>query len=493
MMKSKYLLTALVAGSQVALSAQAADTTGTDPANAEISALKKEIQALEQKVEALEQRQQSQTNSAAPAQVEALDQKVRILERERENDQDAQTALIKAQPKISIGANGVSFGSADSNFVAQLHAVLQVDNRSFFQDGNNNGTDGFLLRRARTIFSGTVFHDFDYYFMPDFGGSTVQIVDAYINYHYNQALQLEVGKFKAPVGLEALVSDRDILFNERSLATDLVPNRELGVELHGDLWGGVASYALGVFSGGTDYNGTTVNSPTQDDRAFEGRLFFQPWKNSDVNVLRGFGFGVGGSYLANHPATNSATGLTPGYNTDGQQKFFTYGSGISANGAGWRVTPQAYYYYGPVGVLAEYVVSDQQVASAIRSADIENRAWEVTGSWLLTGEDATYGTISPRHPFDLVNGGWGAWQLVARYAQLTVDDKVFADGFASSAKGGDRAAAWSVGLNWYLNKNLRADLSFSRTVFGGFTGTPAPGVVAAQPENVLFSRLQLAF
>jgi phosphate-selective porin OprO/OprP len=283
------------------------------------------------------------------------------------------------------------------------------------------------------------------------------------------------------------------LFNERSLATDLVPNRDLGVEFHGEVLGGAVSYALGVFSGGTDYSGTTVNIPSQDDKAFEGRLFFQPWKNTGVNPLRGLGFGVAGSYLADHPQTNSATGLTPGYTTDGQQKFFSYNAGVNANGAGWRVSPQAYYYYGPLGMLGEYVASDQQVASTAKSADLHNTAWEITGSWVLTGEDAAYDGVTPRHPFDPRTGGWGAWQLVARYASLNVDNKAFTDGFASAAKSADGANAWAVGLNWYLNRNVRADLSFSHTIFDGFTGKASPGTVPAQAENVLFSRLQIAF
>jgi len=202
---------------------------------------------------------------------------------------------------------------------------------------------------------------------------------------------------------------------------------------------------------------------------------------------------VGGSYMANHPATNTATGLTPGYTTDGQQKFFTYNAGVNAKGAAWRVSPQAYYYYGPLGLMAEYVISDQQVALAKKSADLQNSAWQVTGSWVLTGEDAAYNGVTPLHPFDPRNGYWGAWQLVARYAALTVDGKAFSSGFASSAKSADGANAWSVGLNWYLNRNVRADLSFSHTAFEGFTGKAAPGVVPAQAENVLFSRIQLAF
>ncbi len=426
-------------------------------------------------------------------QIQELDQKVRVLEREREIDQDNVATTTKAAPKIVIGGNGAGFSSGDSNFVAQIHGVAQLDSRTFFQDGGLNGNDGFLLRRLLLILTGTVFHDFDYNFTPDFGGSTVQVLDAYMNYRYSPALQVEAGKFKSPVGLEHLQADVNLSFNERSLATDLVPNRDLGIDLHGDLFDGVASYALGVFNGASDYNGTTVNTSFQDDKAFAGRVFYQPWKNSSVNGLRGLGFGVGGSYQANHPATNTATGLTPGYTTDGQQKFFSYSAGVNASGAAWRVSPQAYYYYGPFGLLAEYVISDQQVASAAKSADLQNTAWEISGGWVLTGEEASYNGLTPRHPFDPRQNQWGAWQLVARYGGLNVDGKAFQNGFASSAKNADSATAWSVGLNWYLNKNVRADLSFSHTVFGGFTGVAAPGTVPAQAENVLFSRLQLAF
>ncbi|HEX9047583.1 MAG TPA: porin [Verrucomicrobiae bacterium] len=425
--------------------------------------------------------------------IDELDQKVRILEREREIDQDDAAAKAKAQPKIVIGGSGVNIVSGDTNFVVQLHGVAQLDSRTFFADGGNNGNDGFLLRRARPILSGTVFHDFDYNFTPDFGGSTVQIQDAYVNYRYNAPLQVQAGKFKSPVGLEILQSDPNTLFNERSLVSDLLPNRDLGVELHGDIVGGAISYALGVFNGATDYNGATVNTSFQDDKSFAGRLFFQPWKNSDLRALRGLGFGVGGSYMANHPATNAATGLTSGYTTDGQQKFFTYGSGVNANGAQWRVSPQAYYYYGPFGLIAEYAISDQQVALLKKSADLQNTGWEVAGSWVLTGEDASYNGVTPRHPFDPRSGYWGAWQLVARYAALDVDSKAFTRGFANSAKSADDANEWSVGLNWYLNRNIRANLSYSHTTFHGFTGKAAPGVAPAQSENVLFSRIQLAF
>ncbi len=442
--------------------------------------------------------------AALKKQLTELDQKVRILEREREIDGEAAVAKLATTPKLTIGANGASFGSADTNFVIQLHGVVQLDSRTFFSDGNVNGNDGFLLRRARPIISGTLFRDFDFNFTPDFGGSTVQIQDAWLNYRFSPWLQVQGGKFKSPVGLEHLQSDILKSFNENSLVTDLVPNRDLGIQLKGDIdvFKGVVSYGAGIFNGASDFNGTSANASAGDDRAFAGRLFIQPWKNSDVNALRGLGFGVGGSYLVNNPATNSATGLTPGYTTDGQQRFFAFNSGVNAKGEGWRISPQAYYYYGPFGLLAEYVISDQvdkrTATLATPEIDLHNSAWGISGSWVLTGEDASYAGITPRHPFDPRSGQWGAWQLVARYAELDVDDAAFVGAsnvrLADPTKSASSAQAWSVGLNWYLNKNLRANLSYSRTTFSGFGKTQfAPGTVPYQPENILFSRLQLAF
>jgi len=101
--------------------------------------------------------------------------------------------------------------------------------------------------------------------------------------------------------------------------------------------------------------------------------------------------------------------------------------------------------------------------------------------------------VIPRKPFNPANGGWGALQLVGRYSELDIDNNAF-DGFSDATRSASRAQEVSVGLNWWLNRNVRVGTSFSHTTFdGGGTGTSAPGVVTANPENVLFTRVQLAF
>jgi phosphate-selective porin OprO/OprP len=394
---------------------------------------------------------------------------------------------------LVVGNAGLIASSADTNFVFKLNGVLQVDNRTFFNESHVKGNDGFILRRARPIFSGTLYRDFDFMFVPDFGGSSVQIVDAYINYRYQPWLQLRAGKFKVPVGLEHLQSDCYTFFSERSIVTSLVPNRDVGFQLWGDVADGRVSYAAGVFNGVGDGR-SSANSDFEDHREFAGRLFATPFKKSDNRWLSGIGFGVGGSW---GNVSSNATGLPSGngYATDGQQQYFSYTNGVVANGNHWRVSPQAYYYAGPFGLLAEYAVSHQEVSRGALGADLQHTAWQIAAGWVLTGEDCTFAGVNPKKPFDPRAGQWGALQLVARYAELNIDDDAFPT-FSNPNAAASGAQSWSLGLNWYLNRNIRVNTSFARTTFdGGGSGasTTAPGNVTRQPENVVFSRLQLAF
>jgi len=501
-MKMKKTWLATLLGAQLAFASLAADNTDTNR-DADLEALKQQINALSQKVEALEQQrateQQSATN-AANGQIQQLDQQVRILARERELDQEAAAVAAKSQPKLVVGPGGLSVSSADSNFVFRLDGLIQVDSRTFFNDTAIKSNDGFLLRRVRPIFQGTLYRDFDFRFTPDFAPSSgPTIFDAYGNYRYAPWAQLRVGKFKTPEGLEQLQEDVNISFNERSLVTDLVPNRDVGLQLWGDINGGVLSYAAGIFNGVGDAQNSS-NAAFENEVEFAGRLFAQPFKSSDLAVLQGFGFGVAGtsqngtSNLKDLPSTTGGT--LPGYTTDGQQQFFAYTNTTVASGEHWRLSPQAYYYYGPLSLIGEYAISDQGVRNTTTKADanLHNTAWEISGGWILTGENASFSGVTPLHPFNPHNGDWGALQLVARYAELDIDNAAF-KGYANSVTSASAAQAWSAGLNWYLNKNIRLNASFSHTTFtgGGGAGTVSPAIVTRQPENVFFTRFQLAF
>ena len=63
-------------------------------------------------------------------------------------------------------------------------------------------------------------------------------------------------------------------------------------------------------------------------------------------------------------------------------------------------------------------------------------------------------------------------------------------GFASEAASAERAKAWGIGLNWYLNRWLKMQLNFDRTRFDGGGGLDQDD---RDTESVVFVRWQVAY
>jgi phosphate-selective porin OprO/OprP len=326
--------------------------------------------------------------------------------------------------------------------------------------------DTFLLRRVRPILQGRVAKYFEFRLMPDFAGGTLVLFDAYIDTKFSDAAHVRVGKDKTPIGLEQLYADYSLIFPERTLANNLVPNRDVGVQLQGAVAGGVISYDGAIFNGVPDNNNGDTDTNSAKDLV--GRVTLN---------LAGAGVALAGS-------NGRQAGLLPSYKTTAQQTFFSYGSTVTANGIRNRVSPSAFFFRGPVGAYAEYMRSTQAVSKSTVTSDIANTAWEVTGSIVATGENATDRGVVPRHAFDPDHGQWGALQIAARYSSLTVDPRAFSLGFANT---GSNRNAQAVGVSaiWYANAWVKHVLSFERTVFDHDVNA------ARKPENAIVFRVQL--
>lgn len=422
--------------------------------------------------------------------LDEIDQKLRVLDRRGEIKDEAEAEKAKTATTPTSGKDGFSFKSADGAYVLKLRGYVQFDGRYFSDDRSRPNVDTFLLRRARPIFEGTVFDRFDFRIMPDFGQGTSVLFDAYLEARFTPYFKVRAGKFKPPVGLERLQGATDTFFVERALPTNLVPNRDLGVQVSGDLAAGRATYAVGVFNGVVDgANGGDLDSNSGKD--VSARLFFTPFVKSENVELRGLGFGVSASQ-GSQIGTLTATSL-PSYRTDGQQTFFSYRSDgtaagtVISNGDRKRVSPQLYWYGSRFGLLSEYTVSSQEVRRGAIAADLDNKAWQVAGSWVLAGGSPSYRGVAPKKTFDPKAKTWGAFELVGRYSELDVDDDAFPL-FANPASSASSAKALSVGLNWYLNRSVRFMLDFAQTRFeGGAASGDRPD------EKVLFSRFQVNF
>jgi len=446
------------------------------------------LEALAARVEELERALAAReaAGSATVEENEALKQRVAVLERQAELQEEAATTAKASTPVLAVNDKGVSAKSADGAYEFRLRGTVQADQRSFI-DGDGGQNDSFLWRIVRPTLEGQLGKLVAFKLTPDFAGDTPTLVDAYVDLRFDPRATLRVGKFNGPVGLERLQSSSALAMMERAFPTELAPNRDIGVQLQGEFADGRVSYAAGVFNGAADGRDASASDP-DDEVEFEGRVFFEPWKDS-ANALSGLGFGLAGSTGEKRGLGNN---FLPRYRTPGQNVFFNYRSTVLADGDHQRLSPQFYYYRNRLGLMGEWISSEQEVQVGSNEAthtSLENQAWQLTGSWVLTGEDASYrGVVKPGHPFALDGEGWGAFELVARYGELRIDDDAFPV-YADPSVSARRARAWGLGINWYLNSNLKLVLNYTDADFdgGALLGADREG------EQAVFSRLQVAF
>jgi phosphate-selective porin OprO/OprP len=435
---------------------------------------------------------QQEPDSVPPslqARVDELDQQVRILQRLRELAADSATAAAK--DKVSATASskdGFSIKSADGKFAVRLKGLVQSDARFFLSDSAFPVTNSFFIRRARPILEATVGKYLEFRVQPDFGQGTTVLFDAYTDVKIAPAFAVRAGKFKPPVDIERLQSASDIVFAERALATNLAPNRDVGLQISGDISTGAFTWQAGVFNGVPDLgNG---DADVSDAKDFAARVFLQPFK---TGTLTGLGFGVAGT-TGIERGTAAAPALAS-YRTPGQQTWFRYTSStttpannVFADGRRSRLAPQAYFYAGPLGLHGEYIQSWQEVSRVgAPTVKLKHTAWQATGSYFLTGEKNSWKSAAPKKPFDPKAGTFGALELAARYSELGIDDATFPL-FANPASTPSKAKAWAVGLNWYLARAIKVVVDYEHTTFTGGTATGD-----REAENFVVTRVQHSF
>lgn len=472
-----WLLGAL--GCALALPAQA-QSSGVS-----VEDLARRLQAIEQRLGTAPADAAAGTAAVDPAD---LDQRLRVIERKLELQAEAEAARVASTPTVALSAaKGLSVKSPPpGDLEVKIRALVQADGRFFIDDRRSPQNDSFLFRRVEPTLEGSWGSLFAFRLGAQLAGDTATVNDAYVDLRFSPRATVRLGRYKVPLGLERLQSSSAGAMVEGGFASELAPVRDLGVQLQGEFADGALSYAVGVFNGAPDGRDGATTNP---DNEFEliGRVFVEPWKNGG-GALSGLGFGVGASQGDKRGAGNN---FLPRYRTPGQAQFFNYRSAVLADGEHTRWSPQAYYYRNRLGLLGEYIRSRQQLSLPAGNVHdtLDHEAWQLTAGWVLTGEDASYkGVVKPSQPFTPGGAGWGAWELVARYGRLDIDDDAFPR-FADPSAVASHASSWGLGLNWYLAGNFKLVANYTRTDFGG----GAPAGADREDEKAFFTRAQFSF
>ncbi|MDR3229026.1 MAG: OprO/OprP family phosphate-selective porin [Puniceicoccales bacterium] len=479
---------AFAAAPAVAQNAPAA-STGTTAAStaAETAALRVQVDALAKQVRELSEKQaalEKAPSAAATTPVSGTPAAPAATA-------PAPAAAAASVPLASFGENGIRISSADKVFSASFGLLLQADHRAYLDDSAPS-RDGFLMRRIRLPFSAKLWDNIRFNVTPEYAagdaaGRDTKLIDAWMSAEISPALSVRVGKFPQGVVLEAGAASRH--FSEASFQNFLAPDRDIGLEALGTLGDGLFGYRVGLVNN-VENNGTGTTN-TRDlgdgDPAFAGRFTVSPFKNSGT-VFSALAFSVGAK-IGNQDGPMTAM------QTNGRQTALDWGP-LRASGLLTQISPGIEYYgVSPFSFAAELVWERRDVSGANAATGaafdnaIDNLGWRVSAGYVLTGETATKAGVKPTSVFNPAKGGWGAFEVVARVSGYRADSDIFTSGVLSDRTAAKGAFAYGIGLNWYLNSNLRVLFNVEKTHFDG----GRDGAATRDGELYFFTRVQLSF
>ncbi len=422
-------------------------------ADPEIESLQRRIEALEKEVDAL--RRGHAASAAVPATQPDREQVAEVVREEMK--MAAQPGDMRVYWK-----EGLRLDSLDSHFKLKIGGRVQADwgwigaddeLKDAFGEGNFN--DGAEFRRARFHMSGSIHDNTEYKLEVDWADNSVSIKDAYLAFtNLVPCGTVKAGQFKEPFGLEEMTSDNYITFIERSLPIEaFAPSHNMGVGLSNCVMDDRMTYAVGVFSTGhTDQN-------LEDGASFTGRLTWLPYYDEESKGRHLVHVGAAASWRSNTDAVRYRT--RPEYH----QTARLVDTGSMAVDDTVLTGLEAAWVSGPFSLQGEYITAE---ADRDPGSSVDLGGYYVQASYFLTGENRAYkisegvfDRVKPEDDFD-GKGNWGAWELAARYSGVDLSD--------ADVMGG-QMDKWTLGLNWYLNPNMRVMFDYGDASVQDYAGS----------------------
>jgi phosphate-selective porin OprO and OprP len=358
-------------------------------------------------------------------------------------------------------------GTAWANPEFKLRGRLHVDYAVHNED-QVPLSDGALNRRARIGVQGTIDDHWSGVIEYDFAENGTTAADLILSRKLGGGT-VKIGHFKVPMGFDELSSTNTIPFIERAAGNSaFVDARRLAVGY--DYFSGEFGLQGILYSRGIG----SANNPQGDEPiGIAGRLTYAPKLGEGL-----VHFGASVAYEDRQDFSTVRYRARPEANVDGNRLVDT--GTISDVKSTTKYGLEAYWQNGPFSALVEYLAT-----SVARNVGDEPdfSGWFVQGSWFLTGENrsyrnGTYRGVTPKAQ------GRGAWELVARYGSVDLNDSGF--------QGGEQDTL-AFGLNYYSSANVRFMVNYILVDVTGSAAIVDGVAVGDDSPNILVARAQYAF
>lgn len=350
------------------------------------------------------------------------------------------TGQETARQATSGYGNGFFMRSADGRNQLAIEGLMQTNGR-FFEAGLPDRDSEFFLRRFRLELVGKLHRVYRFKMEPNFTEDGVHLDEAWIGLQPGDGdFKVILGRMKEPFSLEEMSSLRRMEFVEKSILNQFIPAEDHGITLLGRALDRQLEWGLAY------YNGTGGND-LNSDKDGAARLVWHP--------CGGFQVGVAATYGR---ADQDISGKE--LRTETRVPFAEFQKGSRRDGDLMRLGAEAAWFCGPASVKGEYIHIEQDM-NTVASGTVSLSGYYISGTWLLTGEPKSFGTVRPKSPvlFDTVDAseasGAGAFEFAWRVSELELDRDLVDLGLVPMAMYPGRVRTFDVGINWYLTPHAR--------------------------------------
>ena len=348
--------------------------------------------------------------------------------------------------------DGLRLDSANEEFKLRIGGRIHADFASFSADSgleDNLGAlrDGFEFRRARLGVQGTIHNNIDYKAEYDLAGDVLDglneganFKDVYVGIRNIPALgTIRIGHQKEPFSMEGVTSSCFTMFQERSSGSAYIPSRNSGIVIQNQPFNERINLAAGLFKTSADKGTAVGDGGFNFTTRLAGTPMFEDGGRKLVHL--GIAYSRQNSFFdllrfRERPEAH----LAPRFLNTGVFEASKYQL-MGIEGA---------FVTGPFSAQGEYI---HNWADATARGNPRFKSGYVQGSFFLTGENRLYSQSKavfdrPRPAKNFFNGtgGFGAWEVAARYSKLDLNDALIVGGEMNN---------FTFGLNWYLNPNTR--------------------------------------
>lgn len=377
----------------------------------------------------------------------------------------------------SVFDDGVLLSSLDDAFQLRIHVLAQMDFKLFLPTFQQPARSGVYIPRFRTYFEGRATRSWEYELsLQRSVEGSFDVLDANVNFHPFDALQVKVGRFLVPYSYDWYDHlEQYFITPERGLfPLNFGLSREAGLMVHGRLLDDRLQYAVGGFSG--QLSGLADTNTTRD---LVGYVNLRPWlKTEEVPLLRFLNLGgsvaLGRQAYANPPLP-LRTSIQSSENDEAAQGastvFLDFNEDVVARGGRESLALHLAWYVRQLSLEAEFQVGRFPYLrpGLPRPVKVPVSGYHATLGYFLTGETVEGRKIVvPLRPFDPVGGrnGPGAIEVFARYSRLELGEEVFTEGLADESRWTREAAITDVGVNWYPTRYLKVWFDWQHAMFG---------------------------